>query len=383
MSRESAGDLLQDLWLLAEHCANRETVGRAPSLLALEQVVAIAAPVGQSVTAKGLAAAAIYELSAACDELEGENPHPDLPPNEAKAAQAALGLLEGTAGRKLRGGRSGAGRLAVIAKWLDIDASSVARGGETSRLHQLLQRLEHVLLLRESVFVAERVRLRQASTRPANESVLHIDWLREFRDYAKLALPLSGLFADLRQAIDVALGGSDPERIDYYQAMSLYYFAWFSVALRDFEISHGALWVLPTKQQEDKIAEATVAINKLAPYNELGVSVIRMVLRERPEVAEFVEASSSDTALTDLRKKWNRWIASCCCDAEGASACGPHRLAEWAEAAFDVVEDEWHKVADFYGMPRQASIVTVEARGPDEVPSPDDYGSAQQARAKR
>jgi hypothetical protein len=306
-----------------------------------------------------VAGVVVLFLEEAADSLE-EHPHTGTEPNRAAAARAALGLEAGTQGRPLRGRRGQTGRVGTIARWLAYEPASLfkARQDGRSPFDTLTLDIAEHLLRREVAFQITEQRLAQRARRPPLESAMRVDWLARFERYYRIWSYVAGVRNDVTGGL-AHMRSDKPTEADYFARKSLYYHACFLAELEIFTRERGGLWVLPDPKAEQTVADAVWLVRKPTPLTEIDESVLRLAIAGWEEVAIFVQATHTDTALRGLVESWRDWMRSCQCDdvERPRENCSVHQCLGWAMSFMTTLDEQWDLLADWYEVARPESMV--------------------------
>jgi hypothetical protein len=352
--------------------ATVSAVASQAGLMALGCVVAEASDHGRTTPSLDVTAGVVVVfLEEAADSLE-EHPQAGTTPNRAAAARAALGLEPGTQGKPLRGHRGQTGRVGTIARWLAYQPASLfkTRKDGNSAFDALITDMAEHLLRREVAFLIDQQRLAQQARRPPLESAMRIDWLARFERYYAVWSCIAGLRNDIAMAL-LKLRAGETADTDYFIRKSLYYHACFLTELEAFTRDHGGLWVLPDPKAEQLVADAVWMIRKPTSLTEIDESILRIAVGCWREIATFVQATHTDTALRGLAETWRAWVASCACKSteHPQPDCSVHQSLSWAASFMSALDEQWDLLADWYDVPRPASAVTsCAADSPDPPP---------------
>lgn len=359
MSKQLKDRITDALRALAEgDGATLEAITLQPELMSLGCVVAQASGESAEPELDVVAGTVALLLEEAADSL-AEQPNSQGSPNEAAAARAAIGLQPGTQGKPLRGRRNRGGRVPTIARWLGYQEPSLfkPRQNGLSPFDDLIARMAEYIARRESAHQVNERRLAELARRPPLESAMQVDWLARFEDYFRIWSHVSGLTADLKLALQIR--DSEPEDFDRLARKSLYYYASFLRELGRFVAKRGGLWVLPDSAAEQKIADATWMIRHPTPLGEIDDSMLRLAVTAWEEIAPFIQATYYDTALKRITASWIEWLHACECeDAHSRNEdCGVHECIQWGSIFITTLNAQWDALADWYEVPRPASIV--------------------------
>lgn len=352
--------------LAEDHGAAISAAASQADLMALGCVVAEASDHGRTTPSLDIAAGVVVAfLEEAADSLE-EHPQAGTTPNRAAAARAALGLEPGTQGKPLRGRRGQPGRVGTIARWLGYEPPSLFKPRQDGRspFDALIADVAEHLLRREVAFLIGEQRLAQRARRPPLESAMRVDWLPRFERYYAIWSYIAGLRNDIEMALLKSRAGEVVDT-DYFVRKSLYYQACFLTELETFTRDHGGLWVLPDPKAEQLIADAVWMIRKPTTLTEIDESVLRLAVGGWSEIATFVQATHTDTALRTLAETWRAWITSCTCKSteQPEPDCPVHQTLSWAASFMAALDEQWDLLADWYDVPRPALAVSPHTGG--------------------
>ncbi|MGH2911847.1 MAG: hypothetical protein ACRDJ3_05165 [Solirubrobacteraceae bacterium] len=222
----------------------------------------------------------------------------------------------------------------------------------------LIEDIAEHLLRREVEHRVTEQRMAQRARRSPLESAMRVDWLPRFERYYTIWSYVAGVRNDLTMAL-ASLHGDTPGDTDYFVRKSLYYHACFLTELERFTRDRGGLWVLPDPAAEQTVADAVWMIRKPTPLTEFDESILRLAIAGWGEIATFVQATHTDTALVSLVDRWREWIGSCGCHdpEEPQQECQVHRCLSWVQAFMTTLDGQWDLLADWYEVPRPQSVV--------------------------
>jgi hypothetical protein len=341
--------------------------------MALGCVVAEATDHGRSAPDLDVVAGVlVLLLEEAANSLE-EHPQGGTSPNRAAAARAALGLEPGTQGNPLRGRKNRTGRVGAVARWLNVQPESLfnIRADGSTIFGELIDEVAEYVVRREVGHLVTEQRLAQEARRPPLESAMRLDWLRRFEDYYAIWSYLASLRYDIELAV-ASVRESNDDGTDYFVRESLWYYACFVRRLEEFTCERGGLWVTPDRAAEQRLADAVWLIRKPITMNRVDESVLRIAVTGFDELAVFVQATHTDTALRGLTERWRTWIASCgCTDLEQPHEdCPVHQSTRWATFFMNTLNGQWDLLADWYDVPRPESLVNPPEHARTAPPTP-------------
>lgn len=372
MSKQLQAALTDAIQALAEaQGATVAAISAQADLMGLGCVVAEASDHGRTTPPLDVVAGVVaLFLEEAADSLE-ENPHAGTEPNRAAAARAALGLEPGTQGKPLRGRRGQPGRIGTIARWLIYEPASLFKPRQDGRspFDALIEDIAEHLLRREAAFRVGEQRLAQRARRPPLETAMRVDWLARFERHYCIWSYVAGVRNDLGMAV-ASLRDDAPDDTDHFVRKSLYYHALFLTELERFTRERGGLWVLPNPTAEQTVADAVWMIRKPTPLTEIDESILRLAVIGWDEIATFVQATHTDTALRRLVDMWHEWIVSCACDPtqQPQPECRVHQCVGWAQSFMTTLDEQWDLLADWYDVPRPQSAVVPTQLAPHMAP---------------
>jgi hypothetical protein len=361
MSKQLQAAITDAVRTLAENQgATARAVASQADLMALGCVVAEASDHGRTTPPLDVVAGVVVLfLEEAADSLE-EQPHAGTEPNRAAAARAVLGLEPGTQGKPLRGRRGQTGRVGTVARWLVYEPASLfkQRQDGSTPFDALIQDIAEHLLRREIAFRVGEQRLAQRARRPPLESAMRVDWLARFERYYAIWSYVAGVRNDVTVGL-ARLRSDTPAEADYFVRKSLYHHATFLAELEGFTRERGGLWVLPDPKAEQMIADAVWMIRDPTPLTEVDESVLRLAIGGWQEIATFMQATHTDTALRGLVETWQDWMGSCRCEDLGhpGSGCPVHQCLRWTATFMSTLDTQWDLLADWYEVPRPPSAV--------------------------
>lgn len=229
-------------------------------------------------------------------------------------------------------------------------------------------------------------RLQMEQRHPA-DTRLAVKWLERFEQYFAIWTPVYALGADLdayRSTLldperpwdhrqDSNTGGAYSQDLQAigYGTFALYRLACVLAAEKGFMASHGGLWLLSSPSAEVEARDALRDVTRHVPVNERDASLLRELLAEASgELHEFLRRLGADDLAIATHADWQVWLASCACEWDQAHhdpvaeyfptsryqagivpECEVHRTIEASTRFCAVIEAEWLRVADWYGMP--------------------------------
>ncbi len=211
---------------------------------------------------------------------------------------------------------------------------------------------------------------------------LAVEWLKRFEAYYRIWSPASGLGSDLsaRQATRLESHWPDDEAetpdghpssqqraVDDYGRWALTHFAGLLVEERRFETELGGLWLLPTAQAENNVADAMQAIRLESPLDEQDQSCLRQAMSASGgEMNSFLKTVALDPTLRSIHDEWQAWADCCDCSwtvgervgremfpISGnhtgiSSACDLHNLIRECNNYCLTIDDGWDEISDWY-----------------------------------
>jgi hypothetical protein len=208
-------------------------------------------------------------------------------------------------------------------------------------------------------FQVMEYRQAQRLVRAPLESRAQIDWVARFEAYYRIWNPLTGLDYDLRLA--AAAHQADNQRDwDLFSIKSLYYYARFVFELEGFVRQLGGLWLTPSRDGEQRLADLVWHIPAAVPLDEFQESQLRVALRADLEPIAFrgLIAADEQEQFGQLTTDWFGWLRGCACDPQAIDPeCKVHSVASFASEFATVLDAEWDRLADWYIAPRPSSSV--------------------------
>ena len=344
--------------LVEDEGATLRALQASQDLVTLESVIADASGDGLEIATLDETATSLRRfLVDAADSLEAE-PGSQQPPNQSKAARALLGLEPNSEGARYRAVRGRRGRQAATAEWLDKDRELLdkPRGGGASPRDELIERIASQLLLRENEHLIQQRQRAQRARRAPLDSAMTVEWLGRFQRYFRMYTPMSGVY----KSVELAVGSDPPDELCY--EASLHHHANFLLELDMFVREAGGLWILPDIRTENLIADANWYVRRESSLSEFEESLLRLAVRQAPELAQFVDLIETDQALGEVASKWRQWINSCACAGlpERDGDCKVHAVTCWIHFYMTALEAQWDFLADWYARPRSGSKIDME-----------------------
>ncbi len=163
-------------------------------------------------------------------------------------------------------------------------------------------------------------------------------------------------------------GYSQERQAAGYVTFAFFYYTLALLALRQFEVGFGGLWLLPDAQAETDLRDAIYRIVLASPHNERDDSYMRMLLGEVPgqELHGFLSRVAADSIAKETHDEWQAWAGTCTCSwtlgkRHGREAFPSHRNHPGISERCDVhvliaacgdfcliLDDGWDQVADWY-----------------------------------
>lgn len=225
-------------------------------------------------------------------------------------------------------------------------------------------------------------RLLMEQRHPA-DTRLAVHWLERFEAYFDIWTPTYALGADIT-AYRATLIESPistpvpPPRIEVdpkaqahgYASFALHHFARVLAAERHFTARFGGLWLLSTPIAEAQVRDSLHSVLSIGVMNERDLSWIRMTLdAAHGEMHAFLESIGTTPLGRETWEEWEEWLSSCNCtwipDRHDSTIeyfptpryqrhimpdCSVHQLVEACNSYCTTIEDEWRKIADWYGI---------------------------------
>jgi hypothetical protein len=206
-------------------------------------------------------------------------------------------------------------------------------------------------------------------------SRLAVSWVERFEAMYRLWTPIYAFGADLTayrstqiRPDDIPADMSVEEQADGYVAFALHHFARVLVESRRFERRYGGLWLLSDAQAEQELADALYRIGWHTPNNERDDSYLRQLVDEDSEVHPFLESIDRDSVGRAILHEWQTWTAECSCvwtpsgDKRAlfptaqtyeriSRRCGLHAVVRACSDFCLLLDDDWHRIADWYHLP--------------------------------
>jgi hypothetical protein len=126
---------------------------------------------------------------------------------------------------------------------------------------------------------------------------------------------------------------------------------------------YGGQWILPSAEDEIRVASALGEIWHTLPFPERDASwLIRSVNRSPDFLAEgFLVIIESTPRGQRLFREWEQWFASCECpeEREPDSGCRLHRMLAACYEFVTLIDENWYRVANWYHK------LPLDLHGPD------------------
>jgi hypothetical protein len=215
-----------------------------------------------------------------------------------------------------------------------------------------LMRLVARAVLEEEEKLLALTRVHQRARPRVRERETESGWLSLFGYYTKLARTAKRLRHDLLSLQEARRDPKHSWSIEDHMLQSLWRLARLLMYLEEFEGSAtGGRWILPDASREAAIDAAVQTVRFHSPFNENGESALRVMLTTaNGEMTSFVKELEDLPSGQELLGMWEAWNQECNCDLADvpADACDVHLVVDGCERLFDLVEEEWRRVADHY-----------------------------------
>jgi hypothetical protein len=220
------------------------------------------------------------------------------------------------------------------------------------------------------------------------DSRLAIHWLERFEAYFMVWTPVYAFGADLtayRQTLidpsseweQTTCDGSTiytkEVQADGYGAFALFNLACALGAERHFIARYGGLWLLSSPEAEAQTRDALHAITLATSMNERDRSWLRTVMQDADgELHGFLSTVRQDPIGRATWEEWKEWLDGCTCFWQPLAhdpaveyfptgryhggitpTCSLHQAIEACNNFCTLIEGEWMKVADWYGIDSQ------------------------------
>ena len=232
---------------------------------------------------------------------------------------------------------------------------------------------------------ARLAKLAMEQRHPA-DTRLAIHWLERFEAYFRIWTPVYALGADLtayRETLlepgdvesdsdeSLVLGYDDQEvQAAGYGTYALFHHVQALVAEERFISRFGGLWLLGSPSAEAEVRDALAASKRSLPMDERDHSWLRITFNAGSgEMHSFLEALRDDRIGMATHDDWQEWLQSCTCRWTAAThdtaveyfptaryhpgidpQCLVHQTVEACGRFCALIEQEWMKVADWYGL---------------------------------
>lgn len=274
----------------------------------------------------------------------------------------------------------------------------------------LLSQVAHLLLGEAHRYQLRLSRLREDVRTPVG-SRLAVDWLHRFEAMYRIWSPVTGVGNELtayrstlledNRPWDLKPDPGDPEDDGYtqeqqaagYVTFALYHHTKALLALRQFVVQFGGLWLLPDAQAETDLRDAVYRVVLASPSSEQEHSYMRSLLAEvdGQELYGFLTRVADDPVAGEVHDTWQAWAATCECrwplgERHGREPFPTHRnhpgISEQCDlhilvaACGDfclILDDAWDQIADWYHdvpLPQRRDVTAEELAVLRESPVP-------------
>jgi len=256
-------------------------------------------------------------------------------------AATLLALAAGTRGSLLKDRRRWAAeRLHVSAEHLRKDREPL-----------LLEAVADELYAADSAYRL-RHRHRTEAERSPERSALGVDWLAQHRSYRRIWTPLSGMRNDL-YVLRRYLAAEQEDQPAIADRLCNITWQWtrFLVALEQFVVEQGGLWLLADMGSEIAAADAIYKLQFYVPLGETDCSWLRTLLAETPHQELDGFGDKLIAAGERRRELMGAWIAWAECpkpDDDLDCDCPLHAWLQAADQFIRLIDEDWYRVADYY-----------------------------------
>ena len=247
--------------------------------------------------------------------------------------------------------------------------------------------LETVADLILELCFAHRARLARLSLeqRQPADTRLAIHWLERFEAYFRIWTPVYALGADLTAYRETLIQSDqqwehliekrgEPQytrkmQADGYAQFALFHFAAVLSARQHFMVRYGGLWLLSSATAEVNARDALQGLISPTAMNERDHSWLQIQFNQAAgEMHDFIIKLKAVRVGTATLQEWADWVDLCNCrwaprnvdptveyfpsaryNAEIDSDCLVHQTVESANRFCTIIENEWLKIADWYG----------------------------------
>ncbi|MDZ7733888.1 MAG: hypothetical protein U5R31_13230 [Acidimicrobiia bacterium] len=215
-------------------------------------------------------------------------------------------------------------------------------------------------------------------------SRLAVAWLERFEAYYRIWTPISGLGGDLTAYRSTLLdtdrpydrepgteGRDDPGYSQELQAAgyvsyALWHYTRFLVDLQRFISRYGGMWLLSDARAEEALENAVYRITWHNPNNEQDDSYLRLLWEQaQGELHGFRMLLRDDRIGAATEVEWQEWAGGCSCTWSVGdevnrehfptfrhhggidAACQVHAVITACNDYCTLVDDDWHRVADW------------------------------------
>jgi hypothetical protein len=111
------------------------------------------------------------------------------------------------------------------------------------------------------------------------------------------------------------------------------------------------MWLFSSDETEVEVSAATWDVTRLVSIRPRDDSWLRLQLAAAPDEEHdpFLTAVEESERGRRILSDWQTWLETCDCDlAATSSDCRVHLVIDRADRVFELIQDEWYKVAPWY-----------------------------------
>lgn len=274
-----------------------------------------------------------------------------------ETAEYSLGLTQGT------GLWSSRRRREKAAEAYELTPDTFRKKPEKEVLGQVVEAI--LSICHEGRF--RRARVEMENKRHPADSRLTVQWVERFEAYNRIWTPVYALRANLEAALDTYEEEAadhypwdpssdepyDPIRQAHgYARSALYNYVQYLLELKRFKSLYGGLWLMSDAETEEAVSDAIYRIGWHNDINDEDESFLRRHLADvrHEEKEHFWQVVLSFSTGRKVMKQWHAMVEKGIGlrTTEERSESQVWLLMEACQEYCDLVDMDWHKIADWY-----------------------------------